>query len=467
MIGTFTQFPLKLAWAITIHKSQGLTFERAIIDANAAFAHGQVYVALSRCKTFEGIVLRSPIAMSSIRTDNVVRGYSADIDKNTPTEADLVASKIVFQKNLIEDLFDFKALKYLFKQANQTLLGNDHTIQKAAIDIFKAAYIQAENDVFAVADKFIPQMQFYLMQEGLPEENAALQERLQKAGVYFEDKLKKGLFAALTPMRIETDNKAIGKAAKEAVDAVQKEIFIKNACFVTVQIGFNTNQYLRTKADAEIDFAATQVSEVAPKALPQTNTPNPELYARLHKWRARMAANKETETYFILTTASLYELVEKLPTTLNELGSIKGIGAAKIKQFGVDIADIIQEYCEDFGIDKSQLKFADPKIAKPKAPKSDTKQSSFDLFKAGKTIAEIAAARGLTAGTIETHLTHYVGTGELSINELMDEEKLTEIQAFFIDNNTTVMNDAMAHFGGKYTYADFRLVLKYIGNKEE
>ena len=61
IIGSFNQYPLRLAWAITIHKSQGLTFEKAVIDAEKAFAIGQVYVALSRCTTLEGLVLSSPV----------------------------------------------------------------------------------------------------------------------------------------------------------------------------------------------------------------------------------------------------------------------------------------------------------------------------------------------------------------------------------------------------------------------
>ncbi len=68
--GTFRQYPIRLAWAITIHKSQGLTFERAIIDARNSFAHGQTYVALSRCKTLEGMVLESPLRKEAIISDS-------------------------------------------------------------------------------------------------------------------------------------------------------------------------------------------------------------------------------------------------------------------------------------------------------------------------------------------------------------------------------------------------------------
>ena len=92
-IGSFKQFPLKLAWAITIHKSQGLTFDRAIIDARAAFTHGQVYVALSRCKTFEGMVLSSPLSAVTVRTDATVLRFAEQASRNPPSAEKLAAAK--------------------------------------------------------------------------------------------------------------------------------------------------------------------------------------------------------------------------------------------------------------------------------------------------------------------------------------------------------------------------------------
>ena len=88
--GSFSQIPLRLAWAITIHKSQGLTFEKAIIDAEASFAHGQTYVALSRCTSLEGIVLKTKITSSSIINDRTVDSFNKNVSDNVTRMKDIL-----------------------------------------------------------------------------------------------------------------------------------------------------------------------------------------------------------------------------------------------------------------------------------------------------------------------------------------------------------------------------------------
>lgn len=470
IVGTFTQYPLKLAWAITIHKSQGLTFERAIIDAQAAFAHGQVYVALSRCKSFEGIVLRSRIAYSSVRTDHVVKNYTEEAEKNAPDEAHLTRAKIDYQQSLVLELLDFSRLVRAFARMNRLFLEHENTLHQEAGQQLKALETQAGEQVFAVAERFKPQLRQYFTPTTLPEENGDMQARLQKAGAYFEEKLGKEMLPLAMNIQILTDNKIVRKTTLESLEVLQKEIFIKNACFVTVRDGFSAARYIRAKADAELDFRAAKAA-LAPQSDRQAtapkNTPHPALYVRLKKWREDVAETVGLEPYEVLPTRALLELVQFLPLNLPALKKIKGIGAGKSQRFGADLIAIIQNYCTEHRIETGQMTaLADAALAE-KAPKTDTKTVSFEMFKAGKTIDEIAGERGFVHSTIEGHLAHFVGLGELDIYTLMSREQVQEIEDFFREHNTQASAEAKAHFGEKYSYGQIKMVLQYMNAEEQ
>lgn len=119
IVGTFRQLPIRIAWAITIHKSQGLTFDKVCIDAGAAFAFGQVYVALSRCRRLEGITLDSPIRMSGIYSDEHVAGFNAEIPSTESVRKGLEAEEQHYRFDTLREIFSFddtcRTMRWLLK----------------------------------------------------------------------------------------------------------------------------------------------------------------------------------------------------------------------------------------------------------------------------------------------------------------------------------------------------------------
>src|SRR5690606_2735770 len=134
VLGTFTQFPLRLAWAITIHKSQGLTFEKVMIDAGAAFSSGQVYVALSRCTSLEGIVLLSKIPAAAIYSnESVVKGQQSLTLKGSLAER-FAGARQVFTQQLLEEIFSFTEVGHLTELLQSQVKAHEDKLNQEAVE---------------------------------------------------------------------------------------------------------------------------------------------------------------------------------------------------------------------------------------------------------------------------------------------------------------------------------------------
>lgn len=198
-LGAFIQYPLRLAWAITIHKSQGLTFEKTIIDAKQAFAAGQSYVALSRCTSLEGIVLRSQITPSSIQTHTDAIEFSS---KDKPTEVlqgILENSKKNFWRDRLVNCFDWNPLLRLLRDFQR--FTEDHLSDEiqSAHEMVELLYVIAlkQQDV---ARKFQEQLKRIIATEKDEEKCLPiLKERTTKAVVYFYEDCVKNI---LEPIRV-------------------------------------------------------------------------------------------------------------------------------------------------------------------------------------------------------------------------------------------------------------------------
>jgi hypothetical protein len=467
--GTFVQYPLKLAWAITIHKSQGLTFEKAIIDANAAFAHGQVYVALSRCKTIEGMVLSSPISTNCIKSDVTISGFIKEVEQNPPGQRQLEESKQAYQQLLVADLFDFnplqRRLSYVLKLMNENL----PSIHVSFKDTFDRMNASVKTELADVSEKFRMQVQQLQSLQQDIEKNEQLQKRIKSASTYFADKLESLVCHVIKQLTIDIDNKTVRKTITDAIGRTREETDIKLAGLKACKDGFFVKKYLEAKAKSAIEKPVAKLAKKTSEDYGSTPVGHPLLYARLKEWRKEKAATTNAPVFMVLPQKALMDLITFLPLSSPELMNIKGFGLKKVKQYGDEILQIISAYCKENDIESQgqDSSLPKPKQVQEKIPKTDTKLVTYHLYQSGKTIEEIATERNLAASTIEGHLAHYVGTGELDILQLVKPEKIALITDYFSHNDSYLLGPAKAELGDSVSFGELRLVAKYLEYKNK
>jgi hypothetical protein len=360
LIGTFKQIPFKLAWAITIHKSQGLTFDKAIIDANAAFAHGQIYVALSRCRNLEGMVLRTNIDARRLRTDQQIRQFLESVETQQPNESDLTNARHAFERELLHELFDFTTVRYRLDHCTKLVRENEAVLQGDPHRVCREAANRMRAEIMDVARSFTNQIDRLLSKEPDTATNAELQERLIKASIYFSDKTESIMTEFFDRFVLESDNKAVNKSILELVGRFEDEGRFKRDCLQVVQNGFDVQTFLNARARAGIDKAAvSKAPKKQPKSIQTVDDAatqeirHPELYILLKQWRNDKAAELKHPVYLILSQKSMLELSANMPQDLAQLRRIHGLGDKKVKQYGAEILTIVADFLEANGLRKT------------------------------------------------------------------------------------------------------------------
>ena len=277
--GTFEQVPLRPAWAVTIHKSQGLTFDHVIIDAGAAFSFGQVYVALSRCRTLEGIVLTTPITRRCTFTSEEVSSFENSREPAEETRLRLPAMAGEYFTSTLCDAFDLQRLRYLYNRVNriyQVNLSNLYPDQAGRFNAVGAGnsaltgVLAEESDnnkgnvpkTFAgirslsdTAQKFQKQIRHIAstIHSGTVEDFPLLRERVTKACEYFSKELQPLASFAAPLTLIEIDDKEVKKAFKAACEEFLSELRFRLTLYSGIlSDGFSTKSYHKLKTDNEL-----------------------------------------------------------------------------------------------------------------------------------------------------------------------------------------------------------------------
>lgn len=265
--GIFKQYPLRLAWAITIHKSQGLTFDRAIIDAAASFASGQVYVALSRCRTLEGMVLATPLRQDAVMTDLRVEDYiDGQEEAAQRSVAKLESIKEDYYKELLGELFDFKELASLQKR----MLGISMEFPAGSV----VGLAQKHNDILnSLNDKVVPvgaKWQRLIMQKSYEDVSSPeFSARVRNGCSYFLSELEDmyGEFLANTK-DIKAENKELVKRYGNIWNDLDMELSSIMILLKAMSVvPFSTEAYLR-----ERQIAVYEASGFVPKELKTPKT---------------------------------------------------------------------------------------------------------------------------------------------------------------------------------------------------
>ncbi len=411
--GTFTHYPIKLAWAITIHKSQGLTFEKAIIDASDAFAPGQVYVALSRLRSLDGLVMTSAINFNNFSQDTKIGTYSKAQTEQQNLNELLTEETAQFLKDYVLKCFEFNSLIKLFEEHTDSYVKDEKKSVKQRHHKWAQELEKEVKEIKLHSDNFRHQI-FSIIDKKEPGHLEFLHKRAVAASSYFSPifkSLSNKIFRHILILKSEKKIKTYLNEllSLEVVVNEQYKLINKAALLINAVI---TNNLITKEETAKLCYDSHRTEQLNTIFSPTVKNNIDSEKPRTVKEKKRKAPNIDAES--------------------PSVGGINSGEGTRHKE------------------------------------KKDTKEESLKLYKQGHNIKSIAGLRSMAETTIEGHLAYFITKGELDVSNFLPAEKIMNIISVSKKLDTFQFGTIKQALGDEYSYGDIKLAIaSYLSASQE
>lgn len=481
--GTFEQYPLKTAWAITVHKSQGLTFEHAIIDVQHSFAHGQTYVALSRCKSLEGMVLSAPIPRHAIINDHTVESFQEDPRHQCPDENRLDQMQRNYLLRTIEDLFSFTQMKYCYNDQIRLMREHFYDLYPAQYNAWVQQSGEFNAKVEKVAATFHHQYQNIVLTDQDGQDSELLQERLKKGSAYFEQQLCDS-FELLRRTSLPTDNHTVSERLENILTTFSDTVRLKmQLLHYVAENGLHLQDYLKQKAKITLDLDGTgkeikkSGADVQSRGAGESMAPagfrprekkekksrlvaevpvevlHPELFELLREWRLDEAKKRSVSAFQIMTQKVLMAITNLLPASKEDLLKISGVGSKFIENYADDVLHLVGQMVKKHGYERKEIKLVEAHTM----TQQEKEEKALSMYLDGRQVEDIAMEFAVTESTVYNYLLPAIISGKLPLNHLFEQKRIDAVNKCIESNPGATAKEILDVLGREdYDYGIIR-----------